>query len=110
LQKLFSFRVVTLLVGKTMLATIEFNGQFCFLTKEIQTVNAERMLATEFIANEPPITQPVPHEFFRPRFLFAKLPGAFNIGHAENLENEGKTEKLVFVSALTLTLSPGERE
>jgi len=87
LQKLFPIHVEFALVGKSVLAAIQFHIQFRFLSKEIEIVNAERVLAAEFVAAEPPVTQPAPHEFFRPRFLFAKLAGAGNVGHAGNLGN-----------------------
>ena len=81
LQKLFALGVVTLLFWKPMLPTVEFDCQFRFLAKEINTVNAGGMLAAEFVAAEAPVAQPVPDELFRPRFRFAKLPGAFDVGH-----------------------------
>jgi hypothetical protein len=73
-------------------------------------VNANRMLPTEFVTGETPVAQPAPDEFVRPRFFFAKLAGAFDVGHDGNLGNGGKTEKLVFWPALILTFSPGEKE
>ena len=98
LQKFFSFCVVTLLIWKTMLAAVEFNRQFRFLAKEIKVVSAHGMLAAEFIGRETPSAQPAPDKLFRPRFYFAKLPGAFDFGHNGNLGNDWKTEKLVFSS------------
>ena len=71
-----------------MLAAIQFHIQFRFLSKEIEIVNAERVLAAEFVAAEPPVTQPAPHQFLRPRFILAKLPGAFDVGHDEILGND----------------------
>ena len=86
------------LIWKTVLATVQFNVQFRLLAKEIQIVSAERMLAAKFVAGETPVAQPAPDKFFHPRFLFAKLAGALDVGHDANLENDGKTEKLVFVA------------
>jgi len=52
LQKLFPRRVMFALVGETMLAAVQFHIQFRLLAKEIEIVNAERMLASEFVAGE----------------------------------------------------------
>lgn len=101
LQKFFPFQVMFTLVGKTVLAAVQFHIQLRLLAKEIQIIIAERMLAAEFVAAEPPIAQPAPHEFFRPRFGPAKLAGAFNIGHDGNLGNGGKAGKFVLTPALT---------
>ena len=110
LQKLFALRVVFPLVGKTMLAAVQFHIQFRLLAKEIQIVNAERMLAAKFVAAEAPTAQPAPDKFFRPGFILAKLAGAFDVGHDGNLGNVDEMGKLVLTLALTLTLSPKERE
>ena len=95
-QKFFPLRVVFPLVGKTVLAAVQFNIQFRLLAKEIKVVNADGMLPTKFVAGEPPVAEPAPDEFFRPRFPFAKLACAFDVGHDGNLVNDEKTEKLVF--------------
>jgi hypothetical protein len=39
------------------------------------------MLPTEFVAAEPPVTQPAPHQLFRPGVILAKLAGAGDVGH-----------------------------
>jgi hypothetical protein len=96
LQKLFALRVVFPLVGKTMLAAVQFHIQFRLLAKEIQIVNAERMPAAKFVAAEAPTAQPAPDKFFRPGFILAKLAGAFDVGHDGNLGNVDETGKLVF--------------
>ena len=44
------------LIRKTVLAAVQFHIQFRLLAKEIQIVNAERMLATKFVAVETPVT------------------------------------------------------
>jgi hypothetical protein len=84
------------LVGKTVLATVQLNIEFRLLAKEIQVVNTDGMLTTEFVAGKTPGTQPAPDQFFRPRFNLAKLPGAFNVGHDGKLENDGKNCKVSF--------------
>jgi len=101
LQKFFPFQIMFALVGKTMLAAIEFHVQLRLLAKEIQIVNAQRMLAAELVAAEPPVTQPAPHQFFRPGFIFAKLAGADDVSHDGKLIKDGKTEKFVLTLALT---------
>ena len=98
------------LVGKTVLAAVQFHIQLCLLAKEIQIVNAQWMLAAEFVAAEPPVAQPAPHELFRPGFNPAKLAGASDVGHEANLGSDGMTEKFVLTLALILTFSPGEKE
>jgi len=110
LQKLFALLVMLALVGKTVLAAVQFNVQFRLLAKEIEKINAERMLAAEFVAAEPPVAQPAPHQFFGPCFLFAKLAGAGDFGHDWNLGNGDKMESLFLTPALILTFSPGEKE
>jgi hypothetical protein len=106
LQKLFALSVVFPLIGQTVLAAVQFNVQFRILTKEIQMVNADGMLAAEFVAAEATVAQPAPDEFFRPRFLFAKLAGAFDVGHDVNLENGGAMEKFVLRPPSPFILSP----
>ena len=110
LQKLFPFQVVLPLVGKTVLAAVQFHIQCRLLAKEIEMVNSGGVLAAKFIAGETPVTQPAPDKFFRPRFFFAKLASAFDVGYDANLGNGNGTEKLVFRLALILTFSPGEKE
>jgi hypothetical protein len=81
LQKHLALFVMLSLVGETVLAAVQLEVQHRLFAKEIQIVNADGMLAAKFIAAETAVTQPAPHEFFRPSFLFAKLAGAFDIGH-----------------------------
>src|ERR1700694_3759575 len=96
LQKLLPFHIVFPLVGKTVLAAVQFNVQFCLLAKEIEIVNAEGMLAAELVTTEAPVTEPAPHQFLSPRFLLAQFAGAFDVGHDGNLGNGDEMEKLVF--------------
>ena len=110
LQELFTFQIMFALVGKTMLAAVQFHIQFRLLAKEIQMVNAEGMLAAKFVAGEPPCAQPAPDKFFRPGFNLAKLASAGDVGHEINLGDDGKTEKFVLTLALILAFSPGEKE
>jgi len=82
----FPFEVMLSLVGKTVLAAIQFDVQLRFFAKEIQIKIAQRMLPAEFVAAESPITQPAPHEFFSPRFNLAEFAGAFNFGHVGSIK------------------------
>ena len=76
LQELFPLRIMLSLVGKTVLAAVQFHIQLRLFAKEIQIVNTARMLPAKFVAAEPPGAQPAPHQLFRPGFHLAKLPGA----------------------------------
>ena len=68
------------------------------------------MLAAEFIMAESLVTQPAPHQFFRPRFGLTELSGAFDFGHdGEHSPVTGKG-KFVLTLALILAFSPGEKE
>ena len=58
LQKPFPRRIMRLLLRKTVLTAVEFNIEFGLFTKEIQVIIADEMLATEFIAAKPTVTQP----------------------------------------------------
>lgn len=68
-----------------MAETIKFNSEAGFLAKEIEIVITFRMLATEFVITKTPVTQPAPHEFFRPGFFFTKRTGTCDIGHDEKV-------------------------
>ena len=92
-----------------MLAAIQFNVYLRLLAKEIQIVNAARMLAAKLVAAEPPVTKPAPHQLFCPSVILAKLAGACDVGHDGKLRNVGPVGKLVLTLALTCVLSPGER-
>ena len=109
LQKFFPLRIMFPLVGKTMLAAVQFHVQRRLFAEEIQMVDADGMLAPELVADETPVAQPAPDKFFCPCFLFAKLAGAFDVGHDGNLGHDGTAEKFVLTTALTCFLSPGER-
>jgi hypothetical protein len=86
------------LVGKTMLAAVQFNVQFRLLAKEIKVVNAEWMLAAELVAAESSVTQAAPHDLFRPRFLFAKLASVFSVGLECEYGKCGAKMKFVFLA------------
>jgi len=93
-----------------VLAAIQFNIQLRFLTKEIQMVNAARMLAAKLVAGKPPVTQPAPHQLFRPGIILAKLAGAGDVGHDGNLSDKRKREKFVLTPALTCGIQCANRD
>ncbi len=95
-QKLFPFLVVSPLVGKTVLASVQFNIQLRLFAKEIQIVITDRMLASELVMAETSVAQPAPHQFFRPGFFFAKLAGALDVGHDREGKRPGGKMKFVF--------------
>ena len=76
-----------LLVGMSMTGTVQFNGETCFFTIEIEKVKAFVVLAAEFVVGETTVTQPAPHKLFRPSFLFTECAGAFNVGHNEKVKD-----------------------
>ena len=63
---------MTLLVRMTVPEPIQFDGRPCRFAKEIEIVNAFRMLAAEFVMAETAVAQPAPKEFFRPGFVLRR--------------------------------------
>ena len=98
------------LIRMTMVTTIYFDVQPRLFAKEVEIVNAGRMLPAEFVAAEPAVTQPAPHEIFRPGFHLAKLAGALSVGHVGNLSRAKQAARLVLTLALTCFLSPQGEE
>jgi hypothetical protein len=94
-QKHRALGVVTLLVRKSVTAAVQLDRQIRLFAREIQIVIAFGMLTTKLVAAEPPVTQPAPHEFFRPRFLLPQRAGA-------------GAGQMVFLSALIPAFSPGD--
>jgi hypothetical protein len=84
-QKFLTLKIMLSLIGKSVLAAVQFHIQFGFLTKEVQKVNSQRMLAAEFITVEPPVTQPTPHELFGPGFFLPENAGTSGVGHVKML-------------------------
>ena len=109
LQKFFARQIVLPLLGKTVMAAIQFNVQFRLLAKEIQIVITDGMFAAEFVIADPAVAQPAAQQLFRPGFNLAELAGALRVGHDGNLRNHTKAAKLVSLLALTCVLSPRER-
>ncbi len=75
-----------LLIRMAVTKTVQLHDEARFFAKEIKIVNSFRMLTSEFVAGETPVTQPAPHKLFRPSFLFAECPGVFDIGHDEKVK------------------------
>lgn len=76
-----------LLAGMAVAKPVQFDSEARFFAKEIEIVNPFRMLTAEFVAGKTPITQPAPHEFFRPSFFFAERASAFGVGHDEKVKD-----------------------
>jgi len=97
-----------LLMGKAMLAAVQFNRQFRLFAEKIERIVAQRMLSPEFIAAKTPIPQPAPHELFRPGFFFASLAGACGVGH-EQIVRYSSENKIIFLARPHLFPLPQER-
>jgi hypothetical protein len=70
-QKFGTGRVVGLPPGMAVAESIQFNSHSRLLTEKIRNVNANRMLAPEFIATQAPVAQPAPDELLRPSGSFS---------------------------------------
>ena len=69
--------VVLMLVGVTVLASVQFEGEFCFGAIEIHNVRAQWVFTTKLVAGKPTITQEAPH----PSLHFGRaLPQAAGTG------------------------------
>lgn len=98
--------IVSLLFGESVMSTIQFNREACFHTIEVEEVNPAGMIAPEFVGAEASVSQPTPHEFFRPSRLLSQSAGAFSVGHGRRLGCCGRFEKNGLTTTLTPTLSP----
>ena len=92
-KELGSFSIVSLLAGLPVPAAVEFDGEAGFAAVKIQKVNPDRMPPTKFVGAESPVTQPTPHEFFRPSRLLAQRAGAVGVGHGRTVGWCGCEEK-----------------
>ena len=92
-KELGSFSIVSLLAGLPVPAAVEFDGEAGFAAVKIQKVNPDRMPPTKFVGAESPVTQPTPHEFFRPSRLPAQRAGAVGVGHGRTVGWCGCEEK-----------------
>src|SRR3954469_23741576 len=99
-----SLLVALLLDRRSVPAAINFDRQIRFATKEIESVISDRMVAPKFISAESAVGQPGPHELFSPSAFLAQSASALNLSHDRSVPLEE------LETALTLALSPEERE
>jgi hypothetical protein len=131
-----SFCVIGLSSRKPVLEPVELNREPRLLAEKVQEIFPLGMLASKFVAGEPPVPQPSPHEFLCPGSLLPERTGESGVGHggeprtlARDFKNGTKARPhpqkrgnatkatkafelsgTVWKPALTPTLSPGERE
>ena len=108
-EELLPFGVMPLLFGKSVLASVQFNGKACFFAEEIEKVGSDGVLAPELVATEAASTQPAPHEFFGPSRFFAECASSIAVCHEESDSGPGSRREVGSRTALTPSLSPGER-
>jgi len=74
-QKRITGSIIDLIFRQAMLKTIHLDIQFCTVTKEIQDIGSERMLAAKFVFGKTPVAQPGPHQPLTPGFTQAQIAG-----------------------------------
>ena len=109
-EELCPLGIVSLLVGKTMLPTIEFNREACFYAIEVEEVNPAWMIAAKLVRAEPPVAQPTPHRLLGPSLLLAQRTSAFRVGHSGRLGCCARFEKNSFDARPHPGPLPQERE
>ena len=57
------------------MSSVQFNGEAGFHAIEIEVVNPARVIAPKLVGAEAPVTQPTPHELFRPCLLLPQYTG-----------------------------------
>ena len=82
-KKLFAFLVMPLLFRQTVLKAVEFDGQLCGRTVNIQRVDSHRMLAAEFESRKTTSTQHAPKFFFFLGLLTAQTAGVGDGAHGQ---------------------------
>src|SRR5208283_71474 len=108
LQERRALRIMILAVREPMLSAVQFNVQRRFIAKEIQIIDANRMLASDFVTVEAAVAQPAPNKFFRPCFPFAELPCACDVGHGATIANGNQMGKIVLARPHPNLLPRGE--
>jgi hypothetical protein len=84
-QKSVAFRIMNLLFGMSVSATINFENQPRFGAVKIQIISDVKMLPAKFVTRKAPFTQDAPKLSFSPRLFAPKLAGACRRVHAEPL-------------------------
>jgi hypothetical protein len=74
-QKIIAFRIVLLAVRMTVHETISFQDELRFGAIEIQSVNSEGMLPSEFVTGETTITEYSPKLFLGPGCFLSQSSG-----------------------------------
>ena len=80
-EKARSLKVMSLLRGKAVASTVEFDGEEGLLAEEIQRVVAERMLTAKLVAAESSVPKPAPHELLGPGLPSAQGASTLGLGH-----------------------------
>jgi hypothetical protein len=80
-EKLRALLIVPLLLRHAMLKTIQFDGQFCGGTINIQKVNPHWMLAAKFESSKSPSPEHPPKFFFFLGLLSAEAAGFGDNAH-----------------------------
>jgi len=109
-KKLRSLSIVSLLGRMPMMSAVEFDRETGFHAVEVEVVNSTRVVATEFVGAGTPVTQPTPHELFRPSLLLALSAGAGWIGHGRSLKRQCDFRKNGFYDRPHPGPLPQERE
>jgi hypothetical protein len=130
-----SFCVIGLSSRMAVLEPVEFNREPRLLAEKVEKVFSGGMLASKFVAGEPPVPQPPPHEFLGPGGLLPERTGEAGVGHggeprspardfkkgtgdrahSQERGNAARATQAFEISgtgqrlALTPALSPGER-
>src|SRR6266516_3897056 len=85
-QKLLSLLVTSILLGQSVLKTVQFDRQLCDRTKEIEIVSASVMLPTELESGKTSRPQCTPEFLFLLRLLATELAGVGCGIHAGSVE------------------------
>ncbi len=93
-QKLGSLRVMHLLPGMPVAKTVQFDREPRFHAEKIQSIFPQWMFAPEFIAVEPAVPQPAPHELFGPSLPLPQRVGAVRADHASSISKNRRQQKI----------------
>jgi hypothetical protein len=93
-QEFLPFGIVLLLHRKPVLGAVQFDGEFCGGTIEIEPVDANRVLPAKFESGEAAGFQDVPQFFFIIRLLAAQAACIGDGIHLLRIESVSKNDKL----------------